>query len=139
MENIWKIYSIGDTDELGTALESESEYRSTDWFLSLLGYQELWMSKGSGAICYSNVMRLLCHANILLPLKQRYWSSQKEDESPFQSGWQPKFSSTVWRIKHWEIQRQKGLKLRGKKNVVFLFFYFNIYDMSHIITVQTKI
>lgn len=68
---------------MGAALQSESQYRSTDRFLSLLGYQRIWMSKGSAAICYSNVMRLLCHANILLQLKQ-YWSSQEKDDSPFQ-------------------------------------------------------
>lgn len=53
------------------------------------------MSKDFGVICYSNVMRLLCHANILLQLKQKYWSSQENDDSSFQSGWQSKFSSTV--------------------------------------------
>lgn len=58
-------------------------------------FQNLWMSKGSGVICYSNVMRLLCHANILQQLKQKYWSSQEKDDSPFQSGWQLEFSSTV--------------------------------------------
>lgn len=72
-----------DRDEWGKALQSMGEYGSADWFMSLLGYQRIWMSKGSGAICYSNVMRLLWHTNILLQLKQKYWYSQEKGESQF--------------------------------------------------------
>lgn len=76
-------FETEDRDEWGKALQSMGEYGSADWFMSLLGYQRIWMSKGSGAICYSNVMRLLWHTNILLQLKQKYWYSQEKGESQF--------------------------------------------------------
>lgn len=65
-----------------TAFESKSEINQWIYTLSLFGYQG--MSKGSAAIWYSNVMRLLCHANILLQLKQKSPSIKEQDDPPFQ-------------------------------------------------------
>lgn len=50
------------------------------------------MSKGPVVICYSNVMRLWRHTNILLQLKQKYWESQGKSGSQFQSARQSKFT-----------------------------------------------
>lgn len=72
-----------DRDRWGKAFPGMGEYGSLDWFMSHLGYQRIWMSKGSVAICYSNVMRLLGHTNILLQLKQKYWYSQGKSKSQF--------------------------------------------------------
>lgn len=49
------------------------------------------MSKSPMVICYSNVMRLWRHTNILLQLKQKYWESQGKRGSQFQSERQFKF------------------------------------------------
>lgn len=75
-----------DRDRWGRAFPGLGKYGSLDWFLSHSVYRRIWMSKGPLVICYSNVMRLWRHTNILLQLKQKYWGSQGKSGSQFQSG-----------------------------------------------------
>lgn len=90
-EKITHLRQWVDRDRWGRAFPGLGQYGSLDWFLSHLVYRRIWMSKGATVICYSNVMRLWRHTNILLQLKQKYWESQERRGSQFQSGRQFKF------------------------------------------------